>query len=143
LGRSSVGSKARHAALVAECAPHQRDRFAALKSWWEAGGAKRMAGRNRSADLAGAKIGIRLSPKSVRLPEGTKAEAIVEWLRDLRWLGASRFFRTKFTLDKDAILAAWPDEANTRKVFEGKGVTVDQDDEFFIDVGPAEAPAHG
>jgi phage host-nuclease inhibitor protein Gam len=137
--RIAAEAKARHAALVAECAPLQRDRFAALKSWWEAGGGKRMAGKKRSAELAGAKIGIRLSPRSVRLPKGTKAEAIVEWLRDLRWLGASRFFRTKYTLDKDAILAAWPDEADTRTVFEGKGITVDQDDEFFIDVGPAEA----
>ena len=131
-------AKKRHDGLVAECATLQRERFAALKAWWEAGGGKRTAGRNRSAELAGAKVGIRLSPKSVRLPKGTKADAIVEWLRGLRWLGASRFFRTKYTLDKDAILTAWPDEADTRKVFEGKGVTVDQDDEFFIDVGPGE-----
>jgi phage host-nuclease inhibitor protein Gam len=134
-------AKKRHDDLVALFAPVQRERFAAIKAWWEAGGGKRVAGRNRSAELAGAKIGIRLSPKSVRLPKGTKADAIVEWLRELRWIGASRFFRTKYTLDKDAILAAWPDEANTRKVFESKGVIVDQDDEFFIDVGPAEVTA--
>lgn len=136
-----AAAKRRHDGLVAECAPLQRERFAALKSWWEAGGGKRTAGRNRSAELAGAKIGTRLSPRSVRLPRGTKADAIVDWLRELRWVSASRFFRVKFTLDKDAILAAWPDEPHTREVFQGKGVTVDQDDEFFIDVGPAEATA--
>ncbi|MCM3419069.1 host-nuclease inhibitor Gam family protein [Sphingopyxis alaskensis] len=130
--------KAERDATVAEHAPAQRDRFAALKAWWEAGGAQRMAGKKRSAELAGAKIGTRLGNKSVRLPKGTKIEAIVEWLRGLRWMGASRFVRTKYTLDKDAIIAAWPDEADTRKVFEEKGVIVDQDDEFFIDVGPAE-----
>jgi phage host-nuclease inhibitor protein Gam len=136
---TAAAAKAEHDAFVAEVAPLQRDRFAGLKAWWEAGGADRIAGKKRSADLAGAKIGIRLSPKSVRLPKGTKAEAIVEWLRAIRWVSAPRFFRTKFTLDKDAIIAAWPDEPNTRKIFEGKGVIVDQADEFFIDVGPAEA----
>ncbi|QUM72170.1 host-nuclease inhibitor Gam family protein [Sphingopyxis granuli] len=130
-------AKAEHDTFVAEAAPLQREAFAALKSWWEAGGAGRMAGKRRSADLAGAKIGTRLGNKSVRLPRGTKIDAIVEYLRGLRWMGSSRFVRTKYSLDKDAIIAAWPDEADTRKVFEDKGVTVDQDDEFFIDVGPA------
>lgn len=134
-----AAAKAEHDAFVAEVADLQRDRFAALKSWWEAGGKARWAGKKRSTDLAGAKIGTRLGNKSVRLPRGTKIEAIVEYLRSLRWIGSSRFVRTKYTLDKDAIIAAWPDEADTRKVFEDQGVTVAQDDEFFIDVGPAEA----
>jgi len=137
----AAGAKARHDALVAECAPLQRERFAALKSWWEAGAAARMAGKKRSAELAGAKIGTRLGNKSVRLPRGTKVEAIVEYLRSLRWMGSSRFVRAKYTLDKDALIAAWPEEADTRRVFEAKGVTVAQDDEFFIDVGPADDTA--
>lgn len=136
-------AKAVHDRLAADVAPLQRERFAALKSWWEAGAAARMAGKKRSAEIAGAKIGTRLSNKSVRLPKGTKIDAIVEWLRSLRWMGASRFVRVKYTLDKDAIITAWPDEADTRKVFEDKGVTVAQDDEFFIDVGPAEGVLHG
>lgn len=135
-----AAAKKHHDGLVAECAPLQRERFAALKSWWEAGGGKRMAGKNRSAELAGAKIGVRLGNKSVRLPKGTKAEAIVDWLRGLRWSSASRYFHTKYTLNKEAIIAAWGDDATrVRQVFEGKGVIVAQDDEFFIDVGPAEA----
>ncbi len=134
--------EARRDKLIAEASPEQNRRFGALKAWWEAGGAERMAKKKRSADLAGAKIGIRLGNKSVRLPKGTKAEAIVDWLRGLRWMGASRFVRTKYALDKDAIIAAWPDEADTRKTFEGKGVTVAQGDEFFIEVGPSEAPTN-
>lgn len=130
--------EARRDKLITEAAPEQTQRFGALKAWWEAGGAERMAKKKRSADLAGAKIGIRLGNKSVRLPKGTKAEAIVDWLRELRWMGASRFVRTKYSLDKDAIIAAWPKEADTRKTFGGKGVTVAQDDEFFIEVGPAD-----
>lgn len=136
-----AAAKAEHDAFVVKVADLQRSRFAALKSFWEAGGAKRWAGKKRSADLAGAKIGTRLGNKSVRLPLGTKAEALVEYLRGLRWMFSSRFVRVKYTLDKDAIIAAWPDEADTRRVFEGQGVTVAQDDEFFIDVGPAEAAA--
>lgn len=130
--------KQEHDLLVAEEAPQQKERFAAIKSWWEAGGAARMAGKKRSADVAGAKIGTRLSTASVKMPKGVKIDAIVDWLRGLSWTGASRFVRTKYELNKDAIIAAWPDEADTRAVFEGKGVQVSQADQFFIDVTPPE-----
>lgn len=136
-----AAAKAEFDTFVAGVAPEQKDRFAAIKSWWEAGGATRMAGKKRSADVAGAKIGTRLSTMSVRMPKGVKVEAIVEWLRGLRWTGASRFIRTKYELNKDALIDAWDGEADTRKVFEEKGVRVTQADQFFIDVGPAEAKA--
>lgn len=134
-----AAAKAEHDAFVAEVAPLQRDRFAALKSWWEAGAAGRIAGKKRSADLAGAKIGIRLGNKSVRVAKGKKLDDIVNWLGSLRWMEKAKFLRRgKVTLDKEAIIAAWGDES-VRRTFERGGVTVDQDDEFFIDVGPAEA----
>lgn len=133
-----AAAKAELDTFVAGVAPEQKDRFAAIKSWWEAGAGQRLAGKKRSADVAGAKIGTRLSTAAVRLPKGTKAEAIVEWLRGLRWTGASRFVRIKYELNKDALIDAWDDEADTRKVFEDKGVKVTQSDQFFVDVGPAE-----
>lgn len=137
-----AAAKKRHDGLVAECAPLQRERFAALKSWWEAGGGKRTAGKNRSAELAGAKIGIRLGNKSVRIAKGKKLEEIIAWVSSLRWSGKALFLRRgKVTLDKEAIIAAWPKDESVRRTFERGGVTVAQDDEFFIDVGPAEASA--
>lgn len=131
-----AAAKAEFDTFLAGVAPEQKDRFAAIKSWWEAGAAERWAGKKRSADVAGAKIGTRLSTASVKMPKGVKIDAIVEWLRGLRWTGASRFLRTKYELNKDAIIAAWDDEADTRKVFEGKGLKVSQADQFFIDVTP-------
>lgn len=136
-----AAAKKVHDDFVAGVADLQKGRFAALKAWWEAGGAQRMAGKKRSAELAGAKIGIRLSPMSVRLPKGTKIETIVEWLLSLRWIGKTRFLRTKITLDKDALISAWDDEPVVRDTFGRAGVSVGQSDEFFIDVGPAEASA--
>ncbi|UNU43641.1 hypothetical protein EAO27_13590 [Sphingopyxis sp. YF1] len=124
--------------IKAEARPEQEQRFAAIKSWWEAGAAQRWAGKKRSADVAGAKIGTRLSNASVRMPKGIKIDAIVEWLRGHSWTGASRFVRAKYELNKDALIAAWPDEADTRKLFEDKGVKVSQADQFFIDVTPAD-----
>lgn len=124
--------------FLAGVAPDQKDRFAAIKSWWEAGAAQRWAGKKRSADVAGAKIGTRMSTASVRMPKGIKIDAIVEWLRGHSWTGASRFVRAKYELNKDALIAAWPDEADTRKLFEDKGVKVSQADQFFIDVTPAD-----
>lgn len=133
-----AGAKAELDTFIAGVAPEQKDRFAAIKSWWEAGAKDRWAGKKRSADVAGAKIGTRLSTASVKMPKGVKIDAIVEWLRGLRWTGASRFIRTKYELNKDALIAAWDDEADTRKVFEGKGVKVSQADQFSIDVTPTE-----
>ncbi|WP_176473420.1 host-nuclease inhibitor Gam family protein [Sphingopyxis sp. GW247-27LB] len=131
--------KAEHDTAVAEHAPAQRERFAALKAWWEAGGAQRLAGKKRSADLAGAKIGIRLGNKSVRIAKGKKLDDIIAWISSLRWSGKSLFLRRgKVTLDKEAIITAWPKDESVRRTFERAGVTVAQDDEFFIDVGPAE-----
>lgn len=44
--------KARRDAVLGELSAVQQTRFAALKAWWEAGG-KSLAGKRRSAELAG------------------------------------------------------------------------------------------
>lgn len=108
--------------------------FAALKAWWEAGG-KKTAGRGRSAELAGAKIGIRLTPPKVKFQRGTKVDAVLAWLAGLRWKRAAEFRRTKVELDKPAIIKGVQADEHVRAMFADAGVTVVQDDEFFIDSG--------
>ena len=88
----------------------QPERFAALKAWWEAGG-KVLAGKRRSAELAGAQIGIRTTPHSVKFAKGVKAAAIVTWLREHRWSRAKEFLRAKYELDKEAIIKVAREDA--------------------------------
>ncbi len=119
---------------IAQYQGAQASWFAAIKAWWEAGG-KALAGRGRSAELAGAKIGIRLTPPKVKLARGVKVEAVVFWLGSIRWSRAKEFRRTKVELDKPAVIKAVQTEADIRATFEKQGLTVVQDDEFFIDSG--------
>ncbi|WP_337846230.1 host-nuclease inhibitor Gam family protein [Sphingomonas sp.] len=112
----------------------QASRFASLKAWWEAGG-REVAGSLRSTELAGAKIGIRLTPPKVKFAKGIKADAIVGWLRGVRWARAKEFFRTKYELDKPAVIKGVQADEKVRDTFKAQGVTVGQDDEFFIDAG--------
>lgn len=109
-------------------------RFASLKAWWEAGG-RDIANGLRSTELAGAKIGIRMTPPKVKFGKGIKAEAIVTWLRGVRWSRAKEFFRTKYELDKPAVIKGVQADETVRDTFKAQGVTVGQDDEFFIDAG--------
>lgn len=116
----------------------QKPRFAALKAWWEAGG-KALAGKKRSAELAGALLGIRLTPLKVMLPKGLKDTGVVEWLRSLRWAKARRFLRTKVEFDKEALIKAHGAEEDVRRMFSSKGIGLVQTDEFFIDTQLDEA----
>lgn len=107
--------------------------FLSLKAWWEAGG-RELAKDRRSVELAGAKIGLRLTPPKVKFAKGVKAEAVVTWLRGLRWRRKKDFLRTKVELDKQAIIkAAQDDEAVAKKFVDMLAVL--QDDEFFVDAG--------
>lgn len=127
--------KAERDKLLQTYAEGNAERFARLKAWWEAGG-KAIAGRGRSAELAGAKLGIRLTPPAVKLQRGLKAEAVIAWLGSIRWSEAKRFLRSgKVTLDKEAIIKACRADEDIATVFEGQGLTVEQVDEFFIDAG--------
>lgn len=127
--------KAERDAVTARLAAEQQGRFAALKAWWEAGG-KALAGKRRSAELAGASIGIRLTPPAVKFARGVTAKAVLAWLRQRR---AVNFFRTKYELDKQAIIKALNKDEAEAELFLAQGVTVDQVDEFYIDCGLDEA----
>ena len=126
--------KANRDAMVAVIQHKQAERFAAIKAWWEAGG-KAAAGRRRSADIAGAKLGVRQTPPAVKLARGVKADAVISWLKRLGWARAKEFIRTKVELDKPAIIKAAQAEDWVRAKFADGGVTVVQVDEFFIDTG--------
>jgi len=132
--------KAERDRILAGLATEQNGRFAQLKAWWEAGG-KALAGKKRSAEFAGAQIGTRLTPPAVKFAKGVKAETIVDWLRSQRWARAKEFFRTKFELDKPAIIKATGAEEDVLIKFRSLGVTVGQIDEFFIDTGLSEEDA--
>lgn len=129
--------KAERDALIAIYAGPNAGRFAALKAWWEAGG-KELAGKRRSAELAGAVLGIRLTTPKVKFARGTKVEAIVAWLGMV--VGGKAFLRTKIELDKEAVIKAVRSAAPMAGPLSERGVTVDQTDEFFIDCTIGEAP---
>ena len=129
--------KAERDALIALYAVPNAGRFAALKAWWEAGG-KDLAGKRRSAELAGAMLGIRLTTPKVKFARGTKVEAIVSWLGMV--VGGKAFLRTKVELDKEAVIKAVRSQAPMAGPLSERGVTVDQTDEFFIDCTIGEAP---
>ncbi|MFO6448913.1 host-nuclease inhibitor Gam family protein [Erythrobacter sp. NE805] len=108
--------------------------FAGLKAWWEAGGKDELAKGKRSADLAGAKIGIRLTPPKVKLKRGLSVGNVVDWLGRVRWIRAKDFLRTKVDLDKQAVIKAVQADEGVAAVF-AEILTVQQTDEFFIDTG--------
>lgn len=121
-------------ARLAELQAQAKPLFAGLKAWWEAGGKEELAKGRRSAELAGAKIGIRLTPPKVKLKRGVKIGDVLAWLGSLRWSRAREFKRTKVELDKQAIIKASLADKQIAETF-AKHLTVEQDDEFFIDTG--------
>lgn len=114
--------------------------FEGLKAWWEAGGAAEVAGRKRSAELAGATLGIRKTPPAVKFARKVKAADVLAWLRTLRWSRVRDFVRVKHELDKQAIIKAVLAERDIAQAFSGH-LTVEQVDEFFIDAGLDEEAA--
>lgn len=108
--------------------------FAGLKAWWEAGGKDEIAKGKRSAEIGGAKIGIRLTTPAVKPKRGVKVGDIVAWLGSLRWTRARDFLRTKTELDKEAVIKAVRADAKIAETF-APYLTVEQTDEFFIDTG--------
>lgn len=119
---------------LAELEAEARPLFAGLKSWWEAAGKVELAKGKRSAELAGAKIGIRLTPPAVKFQRGVKVGDVLAWLGSLRWSRAREFKRTKVELDKQAIIKAALADKQIAETF-AKHLTVEQVDEFFIDTG--------
>lgn len=111
----------------------QNGRFAALKAWWEAGG-KEKAGKARSTELAGAKIGFRVSPAAVKFIKGFSGAKVLEWLSGSNWERRGEFVRTKDELDKAAIIKAAQAEEEVATTF-APVLRVARSDEFFIDAG--------
>lgn len=120
---------------IAEIETRQKVRFAQLRAWWEAAGHQTAKGGRRSAEIAGATLGIRLSPPKVKLCKGLKDSALVATLKGLRWARVKDFLRTKVELDKPAIIKAVQAEEEVKVKFANHGLTVVQVDEFFIDTG--------
>lgn len=109
-------------------------RFDAIKAWWEAGG-KEVAGKARSAEVGGAKLGFRLTPHALKLKRGITAESVIAWAKS--WLDprGKDFLRTKEELDKAAIIKAAQADTDLAPILKEQGVTISQTDEFFIDTG--------
>lgn len=110
------------------------DLFEGLKAWWEAGGKDELAFAKRSGQIGGAKIGIRLTPPAVKLKRGVKLGDVVAWLGSIRWARAKDFLRTKIELDRQAVIKAVQADATVAERLSGH-LTVEQQDEFFIDTG--------
>ncbi|MCX9146631.1 host-nuclease inhibitor Gam family protein [Erythrobacter sp. WG] len=121
---------------LAELEAEAKPLFAGLKAWWEANGKEELAKGRRSAELAGAKIGIRLTPPAVKLKRGVKIGDVVAFLQGLRWHRAKDFLRTKVDLDRQAVIkAVFADaDAEAGATF-ARVLSVEQTDEFFIDTG--------
>jgi phage host-nuclease inhibitor protein Gam len=126
--------EAQRDARLAELEAQAKPIFAGLKAWWEAGGKDELAKGKRSAELAGAKIGIRLTPWKVKLQRGVKAEAVVTWLKGVSWDRAKDFLRIKTELDKPAVIKAVQADEEIGDRF-ASHLFIEQKDEFFIDTG--------
>lgn len=135
-------------AVLAAIDAEQKTRFSQLKAWWEAGGSAAARGR-RSAELAGARLGTRITPPALKLPKG---RAVAEVMSDLMaWLGGD-FIRTRHELDKPAIITALRkqlgedapvEQLHDRRVLADElKLSVVQKDEFFIDCGLERAAEH-
>ncbi|GAA0760791.1 phage host-nuclease inhibitor protein Gam [Erythromicrobium ramosum] len=130
--------KAQCDAALVEIEAEMQPLFEGIKAWWEAGGRTAVAKGRKSAEIANAKIGIRLGMPQVRFARKVKVGDVVVWLRSLRWARAGEFVRVKISLDKEAVIKAVRSEPEVAKQFEGK-LTVEQEEEFFIDTGLDEA----
>lgn len=121
-------------ARLAELQAQAQPLFAGLKAWWEAGGKEELAKGKRSAEVSGAKIGIRLTPPKVKFQRKVKAEDVVAWLKGLRWTRAKDFLRTKIELDRQAVIKAVSADEEIGDRFAAH-LYIEQADEFFIDTG--------
>jgi phage host-nuclease inhibitor protein Gam len=126
--------KQRRDQRLAELEAEAKPLFAGLKAWWEAGGKDELAKGRRSAEVAGAKIGIRLTTPAVKFGRGFNAASVADWLIDTGWRRAKEFLRTKTELDKQAVIKAVQSDKVVADVFREQ-LTVQQTDEFFIDTG--------
>ena len=126
--------KAERDAQLGDIEAERSSLFEGLKAWWEAGGSAEVAGRKRSAEMAGTTLGIRKTPPAVRFARKVKAADVIAWLKSMKPRNWQSFLRVKTELDKPAIIKAVQTEADAAQNF-ANHLTVEQVDEFFIDAG--------
>lgn len=127
--------------------------FRQLRPWWAANKGELTDGKRKSIELAGAQLGERTTTPALSLPSGTKQD---ELAARLHLLGFTSLVRVKMSIDKPACIKAlrwldrdppqadvedkvWHEDQLQRSAGEelaGKGLSVTQKDEFFIDRAP-------
>lgn len=110
-----------------------RQIFAALKTWWAVAGAE-IAGKRRSAELAGVEIGIRRSPAALKLPKGLTMKALIQAMLGKGLIG---WLRIKYELDRPGIVATIT--GNPAHDLSKMGFEAVAKDEFFIALRPLES----
>jgi phage host-nuclease inhibitor protein Gam len=131
--------------------------FTQARAWWAVAGETLTEGKRKSTEIAGCEIGVRMSNPALKLPKGVTAPALIPLLRP----GCGdAFIRTKEELNRAAMITAlrWVtpgrDPADTaeyatwcgaellRDELTRLGLSVNQQDEFYIDCAKTEpAPA--
>lgn len=131
--------------LVAPFGAEVENIFLQLRAWWSVAGPD-IAKDRKSIELAGANIGLRMTPGKLKNPKGVKKDADAVLLVQAivaTWPGAKDLLRTKIELEKKEIVkrlnvttSVCPITLRLREM----GFTVAQGDEFFIDrAAPKEA----
>lgn len=114
--------------LLAPLEQQLKDEFLQLRTWWAVAAPSLTDGKRRSVELAGAVIGERLTPPSLKLAKGLTLPALVEKLLKAGWDG---LVRTKHEADKPAILKMLA--GDHARMVAALGVEAIRKDEFFID----------
>ncbi|MBX9881228.1 MAG: host-nuclease inhibitor Gam family protein [Sphingomonas sp.] len=109
-----------------------RQIFAALKTWWAVAGAE-IAGKRRSAELAGVEIGVRRSPPALKMPKGLTMKALIQAMLGKGLIG---WLRIKYELDRPGIVATIT--GNNDHDLAKMGFAAEAKDEFFIALRPLE-----
>lgn len=130
--------------LIAPLAVELDDLFLQLCAWWAVAGHE-MAKGKKSIDLAGAKIGQRMTPVKLKRPKGIKTDAdavpLIEAIVN-DFPGAACLLRRTVKLEKKAIVkmlgatVVGPIGERVRAT----GFTTVQGDEFFIDRAAPKEP---
>lgn len=123
-------------AMVAPLEQAQKELFKQLRAWWAVAKDQLTEGKRKSIELAGAIIGERTNTPSLKLPKGVKQEDFIEKIRAvLEAEDAAPYIRTKFELDKQAIiktLRRGEDDPKAKQLAD-LGAGVSQANQFFID----------